>query len=181
MRGGGDSADRTLCSGYFGKGGKCSQPVSGTPVHCTAEKDNLMTNVDLPTNVFTLIQGSYDVIPGSPWVYSIEGSILNIFKTLQPLEKTADIVLGMKTSDNFRFVRYWWEINDKNKNWVAYEKHVTGFPYYYPTHALVLWNTDSIAYFHDLLFCTITKRKNIGCDLVSIFHQSHQLGLQQNF
>ena len=62
-----------------------------------------------------LIQGSYDVIPGSPWVYSIEESILNIFKTLQPLEKTADIVLGMKTSDNFRFVRYWWEINDKNK------------------------------------------------------------------
>jgi hypothetical protein len=115
--------------------------------------------VEKTDHVYVLHQCDFRVIPGSPWVYSIEKCILQLFRTFQPLEGTADIVLGMKTSDNFRFVRYWWEINRNNTNWMSYEKHVTGFPYYYPTHALVLWNEDSIAYFHDYYSAQLPNKK----------------------
>ena len=67
--------------------------------------DGPMTTQPLPPNVYRLPQKDFAAIPGSPWTYALSSSVRHAFRKMNSLEKSADIVLGMKTSDNFRFVR----------------------------------------------------------------------------
>jgi hypothetical protein len=94
-----------------------------------------MTNVDLPSNVFTLRQSEFRAIPGSPWIYWADEIIRRLFIDLPRLSDLTKIRQGLATADNFRFLRYWWEaglskISFNNKN--AISAKVSGlqwFPY----------------------------------------------------
>ena len=55
-------------------------------------------------------QGDFDAIPGSPWVYWITPGLRRLFQTLPKLEDVAETRVGLQTSDNVRFLRYWWEL-----------------------------------------------------------------------
>jgi len=54
-------------------------------------------------------QGDFDAIPGSPWVYWITPGLRRVFETFPKLGEIAQPVVGLRSSDNFRFLRYWWE------------------------------------------------------------------------
>ena len=60
--------------------------------------------------VYRYRQGDFDAIPGSPWVYWITPGLRKSFKTLLSLGKLSKTHCGMTTSDNFRFLRFWWEV-----------------------------------------------------------------------
>ncbi len=62
------------------------------------------------TNVYFYRQGDFDAIPGSPWVYWITPGLRRVFRELPKLEEVAKPVVGLQTSDNFRFLRFWWEV-----------------------------------------------------------------------
>lgn len=62
------------------------------------------------SHVFQYRQGNFDDIPGSPWVYWITRGLRELFKTLPKLGEVARPRQGLATADNFRFLRYWWEI-----------------------------------------------------------------------
>ncbi len=61
-------------------------------------------------NVYLYRQGDFDAIPGSPWVYWITSGIKRVFEELPKLEEVAKPRQGLATADNFRFLRFWWEV-----------------------------------------------------------------------
>jgi hypothetical protein len=66
----------------------------------------------LPTNncVYRCRQGDFDAIPGSPWVYWITPGLRKVFEKFPVLEEIAPPRMGMGTRNNFRFLRFWWEL-----------------------------------------------------------------------
>jgi hypothetical protein len=65
---------------------------------------------ELATSVYCYRQGDFAAIPGSPWVYWITRSLRDLFVKLPKLETIAQPRVGLQTGENFRFLRYWWEI-----------------------------------------------------------------------
>lgn len=109
--------------------------------------------------VFRYRQGDVDAIPGSPWVYWITAGIRQLFENLPMLQEIAQPRQGLATADNFRFLRYWWEVGQSNieqgsldsvhaeisgKKWFPYMKG-GGFQRWYGNqdHA-VNWQSDGL-------------------------------------
>jgi len=65
---------------------------------------------DLPANVYRVAQRRFDAIPGAPWVYWVTDSLRRLFETLPALGDVAQPRQGLATANNFRFLRYWWEV-----------------------------------------------------------------------
>ena len=61
-------------------------------------------------NVYLYRQGDFDAIPGSPWVYWITPGLRRVFEELPKLDEVAKPRQGLATADNFRFLRFWWEV-----------------------------------------------------------------------
>lgn len=55
-------------------------------------------------------QKDFDAILGSPWVYWVSGGLRAIFSANQNLRSLTEIRQGLATADNFRFLKYCWEI-----------------------------------------------------------------------
>ncbi|MEJ5330222.1 MAG: BREX-1 system adenine-specific DNA-methyltransferase PglX [Desulfobaccales bacterium] len=64
--------------------------------------------------VYRYRQSDFPAIPGSPWVYWINNSLRSLFENLPKLQDLAPPRQGLATSDNFRFLRYWWETGISN-------------------------------------------------------------------
>jgi len=75
-----------------------------------------MANVNLPTNVYSLRQSEFGIIPSNPWVYWVSEDIRNLFQKFKAMEVVAKPRQGIATSDNFRFTRNWFEIGIKRIN-----------------------------------------------------------------
>jgi hypothetical protein len=60
--------------------------------------------------IFRCRQGDFDAIPGSPWAYWIRAKLRQLFESNAKLGETARPRQGLSTADNFRFVRFWWEV-----------------------------------------------------------------------
>jgi hypothetical protein len=60
--------------------------------------------------VFRYRQGDFDIIPGSPWVYWITPGLRRLMSSGSTLRDVGSPCLGMRTGDNFRFLRHWWEV-----------------------------------------------------------------------
>ncbi len=84
---------------------------------------------------YTLNQTEFKKIPGYPFVYWISDRIRELFRKYKPLMKYANVVQGLATADNDRFLRFWWEVGQEDisqdyktdrKKWVPYAK---GGPY----------------------------------------------------
>lgn len=61
-------------------------------------------------HLFFYPQQNFTAIPGSPWVYWTHEAIRDMFLNLPKLGESSPPRLGLTTADNFRFLRYWWEI-----------------------------------------------------------------------
>ena len=60
--------------------------------------------------VYRYRQSDFAAIPGSPWVYWITPGLRRLFQTLPKLGEVAQPVAGLRSSDNCRFLRFWWEV-----------------------------------------------------------------------
>ncbi|MCI0393106.1 MAG: BREX-1 system adenine-specific DNA-methyltransferase PglX [Acidobacteria bacterium] len=60
--------------------------------------------------VYCYRQGDFAAIPGAPWVYWIMPNLRHLFQTLPKLGDSAQPRQGLATADNFRFLRFWWEV-----------------------------------------------------------------------
>jgi len=61
-------------------------------------------------NVYLAAYRDFRAIPGAPWVYWIPEGIRRLFRDLPKLGDMAEPKHGLSTCDNFRFLRYWWEV-----------------------------------------------------------------------
>jgi hypothetical protein len=89
------------------------------------------------SQVFTYRQADFNAIPGKPWAYWASARIRQIFQSNPRIKGFAKPWVGIQTSDNPRFLRYWWEVgieriarfcassadaNQKGLNWVPHMK-----------------------------------------------------------
>jgi hypothetical protein len=62
--------------------------------------------------VFTCRQEDFDAIDGTPWIYWLKPKIRHLFVKLEKIADYATTAVGQNTGDNFRFLRFWWEISN---------------------------------------------------------------------
>jgi Eco57I restriction endonuclease. len=63
---------------------------------------------------FILKQENFSKIYGKPFAYWISSNVFNIFNNSPPLKIFSEPKQGLATTDNNRFVRYWYEIDFNN-------------------------------------------------------------------
>ncbi len=96
-------------------------------------------------------------IPGSPIAYWVSKKIMNIFEESEPLSVIAPAKIGMRTGDNDRFLRFWYEVpinqsgfNYENaidaekskKKWFSYNKGGSFRKWYGNNEYVVNWFND---------------------------------------
>ena len=62
-------------------------------------------------------QGNFAQIPGSPVAYWISEAFVNAFALNKKIGQLADPKQGSTLGDNATFIRYWFEIGDRNRKW----------------------------------------------------------------
>jgi SAM-dependent methyltransferase len=67
---------------------------------------------DKSYKTYIVSQLAFKKIPGSPIAYWVSPSDLKAFETTEPIEKVASVCIGMKTGDNEKFLRYWYEVSN---------------------------------------------------------------------
>ena len=108
--------------------------------------------------VFTVTLGELAEVPGTPFAYWAPKSLRELFQKYPPLDrdvarmpdkpKIADVKVGLQTSDDLRFTRFWWEVPvDKigtspdetfqGKKWVPFAKG--GKPFFHDIQLVVNW------------------------------------------
>lgn len=107
--------------------------------------------------LFRYRQADFDAIPGSPWVYWITPGLRRLFETLPKLGDVAQPRQGLATADNFRFLRYWWEVGSERiafgcrdaqearrskKRWFPYMKGGSFRRWYGNQEYVVNWEND---------------------------------------
>lgn len=109
--------------------------------------------------VFHYPQKDFDAIPGKPWVYWMPEGMKQLFNKYRLLGDMAPAVNGLTSSDNFRFVRYCWEVGisainkscrskhdalGSSSRWFPYMKGGTPLPWYGNQGHLVNWFKDGL-------------------------------------
>jgi hypothetical protein len=103
--------------------------------------------------VFQATPVNFTTISGSPFAYWFDSDFLHKFYEFEPLESNGRVVrVGLQASDDFRFLRCWWEVNPiqvahervqtYKRRWVNFAKGGSYSPYYSDLHLLVDWNND---------------------------------------
>lgn len=105
-----------------------------------------------------IIQKDFEKIPGSPIVYWVNDKVKEVFTSNLALSEVCKPLTGLQTSDNARFLRFWFEIADvklglgftnaalaaraKNKKWVPYNKGGSTRKWYGNQEYVVNWEND---------------------------------------
>ncbi|MCD6323549.1 MAG: hypothetical protein J7L55_00320 [Desulfurococcales archaeon] len=111
--------------------------------------------------IYTVTLGELAEIPGTPFAYWAPKSLRELFLKYPPLDrdvagmpdklKIADVKVGLQTSDDLRFTRYWWEVpfekiatskeeTLQGKKWVPFAKG--GKPFYHDIQIVVNWENN---------------------------------------
>jgi hypothetical protein len=94
-------------------------------------------------DVFEVSMDSLGVIPGTPFAYWVSSEIRDAFRNLAVFEsedRTARV--GLQSSDDFRFLRTWWETKSGAKRWHGFAKGGTHSPFYADVYMQVNWLED---------------------------------------
>lgn len=115
------------------------------------------------SDLFVADLHSFLMVPGAPFAYWVDNSIRTLFQRFSQFEgrdRTAKV--GLQTSDDFRFVRAWWEVPAENlltgevndapeqfarrtnegKRWVPFAKGGKYSPYYADIHLVLNWSHE---------------------------------------
>jgi hypothetical protein len=86
------------------------------------------------SRVYEYRQGDFTAILGNPWVYWITPDLRTLFTKFPKLKTIADTRVGLQTSDNLRFIRYWWEVagDDIGRNCSSTEETINRLENWYP-------------------------------------------------
>jgi len=117
----------------------------------------------VPGIVHSVDPTSFRQIPGAPFAYWVSERVRRLFTELPPFESDGRAVrVGLQTSDDFRFVRTWWEVPPQKiltgtpattpeeyrrmtfegKRWAPFAKGGAYSPYYADLHLVVNWERD---------------------------------------
>ncbi len=111
---------------------------------------------------FVRTPAEVSALPGGPLAYWLGDGLRTALASARPLGESADIVLGMKTADNARFVRRWWEVwgpGGAAPGWVPYEKEASGYRYARAAAHYVRWTAAAQAHYRSHYSAQLPNRK----------------------
>lgn len=128
-----------------------------TPAQPLAEMVAQLGEGHAPKNLYAVEPTSFQQIPNAPFAYWVSESIRRLFSELPSFEgELGEAKQGIITSDDFRFVRAWWEsvissINENEKSWFTFAKGGGYSPYYGSYDLVGNWGNKGgeILYFGD--------------------------------
>jgi hypothetical protein len=96
---------------------------------------------------FKLSQDDLASLPRSAWMYWISPAVRRAFRDLPRLGEIAPPRQGLATTDNVRFVRYWWEVEPPGfagarEKWMPYAKGGRFRRWYESARHRVNWEND---------------------------------------
>ena len=112
---------------------------------------------EINPTIFHYLQANFNAIPGNPLVYWITPGLRRMFIELPKLGETAQPRVGLQTGDNFRFLRFWWEIGEplvafvcrckedaqaSGKTWLPYMKGGSFRRWYGNQEYIINWEKD---------------------------------------
>lgn len=118
------------------------------------------TGPDVGSDWFVARLGSLRDIPGMPYAYWASDTLRGLFTKYPPLDRDqagvmlpgrpdmniAEAKVGLQTSDDARFVRYWWEVDrgrtGRDQRWVPFVKGGPHVRYYSRIDLVVNWDRD---------------------------------------
>lgn len=106
---------------------------------------NLINNIQ-DEHIFKISENSFMNVEDSPFIYWISDIFRNKFKELT-IEDEFDVVQGLATANNERFIRFWWEVDQTTiskelgeiKKWYFYSKGGPFDKWYANNWAIVNW------------------------------------------
>ena len=114
-------------------------------------------------NTFPVEPASFQQVPGSPFAYWVSDGIRESFTKFSGIEvDNRNVRIGLSTSDDFRFVRLWWESESRNvclpdihpqiflgaycalgeTYWFPFAKGGAFSPNYFDAYLLINWKRD---------------------------------------
>ena len=97
----------------------------------------------------TTKQSNFSKIPGSPVVYWLSGTFLNLMCQEETIGKKFEVGSGLSTSDNERFLRFFWEVNVEKisdgttpMKWFLFQKGGEYRRWYGNLYYVVNWEND---------------------------------------
>lgn len=131
----GDAVFTRVDAEVIRSGGPGCLPVAGAPVH-------------------TLPVERFDRVPGGVYAFDMPQAMLALYEVGGVLGDSIETKQGMATTDNSRFVRFWWEVSESgigrthqrgaadNPAWVPYNKGGTPIRWWGNQEHVVRWLDD---------------------------------------
>lgn len=98
-----------------------------------------------PRNRHSANQDNFSNIPGSPIAYWVSDRLRNVFELNPPLKEITRPKFGMRTGDNERFLRYWYEVDFtkfKSFKWFLFSKGGGYRKWYGNNDVVVNWENN---------------------------------------
>ncbi|MCX8513420.1 MAG: hypothetical protein ORN83_16875 [Chthoniobacteraceae bacterium] len=123
-------------------------------LHESSKSEGLLTSICAINEgretaaLFAVDSASFNEVPNAPFSYAIEERVRKLFKELPPFEKAERTArVGLQTSDDFRFVRCWWEVGlqfckEEPKFWIPFAKGGFYSPYYADLFLVINWKDN---------------------------------------
>jgi type I restriction-modification system DNA methylase subunit len=118
---------------------KLSKLLSGT--------SNVDRHTNISADVYEHLQSNFKEYPNLAFNYKFSKKFIELFNKLPKIASCMDVKQGLATTDNKRFIRYWWEVdkNEIGKRWFPYAKGAGSERWYAPIETVVDWENDGAA------------------------------------
>lgn len=84
---------------------------------------------------------AFAVVPGSPFAYWVNDSLRALFREHPRLEQPEQYARrGSSTGDDFRRVRAWWEVRERESKWRCFAKGGASSRFYSDVHLTAAWD-----------------------------------------
>jgi len=99
-----------------------------------------------PKNRYEAKQEDFEKIPGSPIAYWVSDRVKEIFEKSQKLNNMFESGGRIKTHNNEKYVRYFWEVENFmiNKKWKFYENGGESIKWYGNKENIVTWSNEAL-------------------------------------
>jgi hypothetical protein len=108
---------------------------SGLKIACKALRGNRQES-----RLFEVPSASFVNIPSYRFAYWAGESLIKAFQNMEGATSYgAKIKVGLQTSDDFRFVRVWWEVGDSSTKWIGFSKGGKYSKFFSDIYLVVNW------------------------------------------
>jgi type I restriction-modification system DNA methylase subunit len=110
----------------------------------TNDKSTELTQADVTQNVYQISQNTLRQNDNFVFNYRCPNLVSKLMKEALPLADTAEIRQGLATTDNERFLRFWWDVDADliGKRWFPYAKGAGIRRWHNPIKHMVNWQNS---------------------------------------